>query len=73
MLVLAFIVLLGGVACSVRVVFIIHVGVNHSLAVPLIRKYGMDPTGGFFQLLAKKAMYFDTNHGQKYLQPQKKQ
>lgn len=44
MLVLAFIVLLGGVACSIRVVFIIHIGVNHSLAVPLIRKYGMDPT-----------------------------
>ena len=42
MLVLAFIVLLGGVACSLRVIFTIHVGVNHSLAVPLIRNYGKD-------------------------------
>lgn len=44
MLVLAFLVLLGGVACSLRVIFTIYVGVNHSLAVPLIKKYGMDPT-----------------------------
>lgn len=42
MLVLAFIVLLGGVACSLRVIFTIHVGVNHSLAIPLIRNYGKD-------------------------------
>ena len=42
MLVLAFIVLLGGVACSLRVIFTIHVGVNHSLAVPLIKNYGRD-------------------------------
>ena len=44
MLVLAFIVLLGGVACSLRVIFTIHVGVKHSLAEPLIKKYGKDPT-----------------------------
>ena len=42
MLVLAFLVLLTGVACSVRVIFTIHVGVNHNLAVPLIKRYGQD-------------------------------
>ena len=43
MLCLAFIVLLAGVACSVRVIFTIYIGVNHSLAVPLMKSYGKDP------------------------------
>lgn len=42
MLTLAFLVLLAGVACSVRVIFTIHIGINHSLAVPLIQRYGED-------------------------------
>ena len=40
---LAFAVLLAGVACSVRVIFTIYIGVNHSLAVPLMKSYGKDP------------------------------
>ena len=43
MLCTAFLVLMGGVVCSVRVVFIIHIGVNHALAVPLMKSYGKDP------------------------------
>ena len=43
MLCLAFVVLLAGVLCSVRVIFTIYIGVNHSLAVPLMKKYGKDP------------------------------
>ena len=43
MLCLAFVVLMGGVACSVRVIFTIYIGVNHSLAVPLMKSYGKDP------------------------------
>ena len=43
MLSLAFAVLLAGVACSVRVIFTIYIGVNHSLAVPLMKSYGKDP------------------------------
>jgi hypothetical protein len=42
MLILAFLVLLAGVACSVKVIFTIHVGVNHSLAMPSIKTYGSD-------------------------------
>ena len=36
----AFLVLCAGVVASVRIIFTIHVGTDHSLALPLIREYG---------------------------------
>lgn len=39
---LAFLVLVAGVVSSVRIIFIIYVGIDHSLALPLIENYGYD-------------------------------
>ena len=45
LLLMAFFVLVAGVACSVRIIFIIFHGIEHysRLAVPLVKKYGNDP------------------------------
>ena len=43
-LILAFVVLLAGVASSIKVIFTIHVGLDNSLAIPMAHKYGSDPS-----------------------------
>ena len=41
-LILAFLVLCAGVVASVRIIFTIAVGIDHSLALPLLKQYGKD-------------------------------
>ncbi|XP_059084591.1 CD63 antigen-like [Tigriopus californicus] len=40
---LAFLVLAAGVVSSVRIIFIIYLGIDHGLALPLVKEYGTDP------------------------------
>lgn len=44
LLFLAFLVLVAGIVCSVRIIFIIFMGMEHyvRLSVPLVKKYGSD-------------------------------
>ncbi len=41
-LLLAFMILVAGIACSIRIIFVVYMDIDRTLALPLLKRYGFD-------------------------------